>query len=149
MNPTGKVVSLIYVVVLLECAFFAGYDDFAFAFAIGDGDGRVTIPIGVLLIGTLVGAVGLAIASLGSWTRWRAVSMTALVSAVVVFPAAILYGWESANAMWINSHHGMHYGPPLWIAAVLPPILDLAAVAFSWARFRQLTAKLLAAAPIR
>lgn len=139
MNSTGKVVSLVYAGVLLECAFFAGYDDFAFGFAIGDGAGRVTIPVGALLIATLVGAAGLALASLGSWTRWRSVSMTALVSAVVVLPAAVLYGWQSANAMWINSHRGMHYGTPLWTAAILPPILDLAAVAFSWARFRQLT----------
>lgn len=143
MNPTGKIVSLVYAVVLLECAFFAGYDDFAFGFAIGDGGGRVSIPAGVLLIGTLVGAAGLALTSLGSWTRWRTVSMTALVSAVVVFPAAVLYGWGDAHAMWMNSHHGLHYsyGPVAWTTAILPPFLDVAAVAFSWARFRRLTIK--------
>ena len=142
MNMRGKALSLVYAFVLLECAFFAGYDDFAFAFAIGDDGAPTSIPVRALLIGTLVGAAGLAIASLGSWTRWRAVSLTALVSAVVVFPAAILYGWQSSNAMWNNSHHGMHYGPPLWTAAILPPVLDLAAVAFSWVRLRKLAINL-------
>jgi hypothetical protein len=142
MNPTGKIASLIYALVLLGCAFFAGFDTFAFAFAIGDAGGQVGVAAGTLLIGTLVGGAGLAIASLGSWTRWRALSLIALVSALVVLPAAVLYGWQSANAFWINTLLGMHYGPWAWASAILPPFLGLTAVVLSWVRFRRLTAQL-------
>ena len=141
MDPTGKVVSLFYAILLLGCAFFAGFDTFAFAFAIGDDGGQVGVAAGILLIGTLVGGAGLAIASLGSWTRWRAVSLIALVGALVVLPAAVLYGWQSTNAFWINTHLGMHYGPQAWASAILPPFLGLTVVAWSWARFRRLTIK--------
>jgi hypothetical protein len=40
MNLKGKVASLVYALVHLGCAFFAGFDTFAFAFAIGDGEGK-------------------------------------------------------------------------------------------------------------
>jgi hypothetical protein len=141
MNPTGKVASLVYALVLLACAFFAGFDTFAFGFAIGDGGGQVGVAAGALLIGTLVGGAGLAIASLGSWTRWRAVSLIALASALVVLPAAVLYGWQSASAFWVNTHLGMHYEPWAWVSAILPPFLGLTAMVLSWVRFRRLTAQ--------
>ena len=137
MNPTGKVASLVYALVLLGCAYFAGFDTFAFAFAIGDGDGRVSVAAGILLIGTLVGGAGLAIASLGSWTRWRPLSLIALVSALVVLPATVLYEWQSANAFWVNTRLGMHYGLWAWVSAILPPFLGLTATVFSWVRFRR------------
>lgn len=141
MNPTGKLASTFYAVLLLACGSFAAFDTFAIAFGIGDGGGQVSVAAGTLLVGTLAGGAGLAIASLGSWTRWRTVSLIVLVSAIVVLPAAILYGWQSAYAFWVNSanpHLRMHYGLFAWGAAILPPFLDLAAVAFSWLRFRKL-----------
>ena len=64
MNLKGEIVPLIYPLVLLGCAFFAGFDTFAFAFAIGDGGGQVSLATGTLFIGTLVRGVGLVIAAL-------------------------------------------------------------------------------------
>jgi hypothetical protein len=137
MNLKGKFISLIYALTLLGCAFFAGLDAFGFAFAIGDGDGQVGLASGTLVIGTLVGGVGLVIAALGSWTRWRGISLIALVSALVVLPAAVLYGWGNGRANWINTRHGMHFGWWSWASAILPPFLDLAALGLSWLRFRR------------
>jgi len=149
MNLTGKVASLVYALVLLGCAGFAGFDTFAFAFAIGDADGRITVASGTFLIGTLAGGGGLAIASLGSWTQWRPVRLVALASALVVLPAAVLYGWQSANAFWNNTQLGMHYGPWAWASAILPPFLGLAGVVWSWERLRQLSALSQNAPPTR
>jgi hypothetical protein len=59
MNLKGKIVSVIYALVLLGCAFFAGFDTFAFAFGIGDGGGQIGILAGTLLIGTLAGGCSL------------------------------------------------------------------------------------------
>ena len=138
MNSTSKVASLFYALVLVGCAYFAWFDTFAFAFAIGEGGGQASFAIGALLIGTLAGGAGLAITSLGSWTRWRAVSLIGLVSALLVLPSAVLYGWLTAKAFWMNTHLGMHFGPWAWASAILPPILGLTAAAFSWLRFRRL-----------
>jgi hypothetical protein len=139
MNLKGKMGSLIYALVLLGCAFFAGFDTLAFAFSIGDGGGQVSLATGTLLIGTLVGGVGLVIAALGSWTRWRTIGIIALVSVLVVLPAALLYGWESVHAFWFNTQLGMHYGLWAWSSAILPPFLGLAAAGLSWIRFRRLS----------
>jgi hypothetical protein len=138
MNPTGKVVSLVYALVLLGCAAAAGLDVFAFRFGIGDGGGTIGLVAGAFMIGTLVGGAGLAGAALGAWTRWPAVSLIAFVSALVVLPAALLYGWQSANAFWVNSHLGYHYGAWVWASAILPSVLGPAAAVFSWIRFKRL-----------
>ena len=138
MNLKGKVASLVYALVHLGCAFFAGFDTFAFAFAIGDGGGQVSLAAGTLLIGTLVGGVGLVIAALGSWTRRQGISLIALISVLIVLPAASLYGWQSVNAFWINTKLGLHYGFWAWTSAILPPFLCLVAARLSWVRFRQL-----------
>jgi hypothetical protein len=135
MNLSGKI---IYALVLLGCACFAGFDTFAFAFGIGDGDGQVSFLAGTILIGTLAGGVGLVIAALGSWTRSRGISKLAIVSILVVLPAAVLYGSQSARAFWINTQHGYHYGPWAWASAVLPPFLGLLAVGLSFMRLRRL-----------
>lgn len=142
MNPTGKVASLVYVLLLLACAFFAGYDSFWTAFGIGDGGGQVGIIAGALLIGTLAGGAGLAIASLGSWTRSRAVSLIALVSALAELPMAVLFGWGQARACWIDSQHGFHYSVWEWAAEILPTFLGLAAAVWSWVRFRRFAVRL-------
>jgi hypothetical protein len=92
MNPTGKAASLVHALVLPGCAFFAGFDTFALAFAMGNSGGRVGVAAGALLIGSLVGGAGLAIASPGSWTRLPFVSLIALVCALPVLPAAVPYG---------------------------------------------------------
>lgn len=139
MNLKGKVVSLIYALMLLGCALFAGFDTFAFAFGIGDGGGQVDLAAGTLLIGTVAGGVGLVIAALGSWTRWPGISLIALVSVVVVLPAAVLYGWQGVHAQWINTQLGMHYGLWAWALAILPPFLGLVAAGLSWIRFRRLS----------
>ena len=147
MNPTAKVASLVFAPVLLGCVFCAGFDTFAFAFAIGDSGGQVDVAAGALLIGTLMGGAGLAIALPRSWTRWRVVTLIALVCALLVLPAAVLHAWQSANAFWVNTHPGMHYGPSAWVSAILPPFLGLTAVVLSWVRFRRFTAQLPEAAP--
>jgi hypothetical protein len=136
MNPKGKFVSLIYTLALLGCAFFAGFDTFAFAFGIGDGGGQVSLVAGTLLIGTLAGGVGLAIAALGSWTRWQGANVIALISVLIVLPAAVLYGWNGVHAFWIDTQHGMHFGLWAWSSAILPPFLGVAAAGLSWVRFR-------------
>ena len=89
--------------------------------------------------GTLAGGVGLVIAALGSWTRSRGISRIALVSVLVVLPAAMLYGWQSVHAFWINTQLGMHYGLWAWASAILPPFLCLVAAGLSWIRFRRLS----------
>jgi hypothetical protein len=141
LNLKGKVVSLVYALLLLGCAFFAGFDTFAFAFGIGDGGGQVSLAAGTLLLGTLAGGVGLVIAALGSWTRRPGISLIALVSVLIVLPAAVLYGWQSFRAFWINTQHGMHYGSWAWASAILPPFLGLVAAGLSWARFRRLSSR--------
>jgi hypothetical protein len=108
---------------------FAGFDTFAFAFAIGDSGGQVDVAAGALLIGTLMGGAGLAIAFLRSWTRWRVVSLVALVCALLVLPAAVLYARQSANAFWVNTHPGMHYGPS---AESIFGILQTESTPFKW-----------------
>lgn len=138
MNPTGKLVSLAYALVLLACALAAGFDTWAFAFAIGDGGGQVGLAAGTLLIGTLIGGVGLVVAALASWTRWRSYSMIAFVSALIVLPAAAIYGWAGTRANWLNTQHGMHFPLWNWALCILPPFLGLLAVTLSWVRFRQL-----------
>jgi hypothetical protein len=139
MNLKGTVVSLVYALMLLGCAFFAGLDTFGFAFAIGDGGGQVSLLDGTLLIGTLAGGAGLVIAALGSWMRWRGISLIALVSVLIVLPAAVLYGWQNGRASWLNSQLGMHFGLWEWASAILPPFLDLMAAGMSWIRFRRLS----------
>jgi len=129
--------NLIYALVLLGCAFFAGFDTFAFAFAIGDGGGQVSLAAGTLLIGTLAGGVGLVIAVFGSWTRSPRISLLALVSILIVLPAALLYGWQGVHAFRINTQLGMHYGLWAWALAILPPFLGLMAAGLSWVRFRK------------
>ena len=143
MNLKGEIVPLIYPLVLLGCAFFAGFDTFAFAFAIGDGGGQASPAVGALLIGTLAGGVGLVIAALGSWTRWSGISLIAMVSVLIVLPAAVLYGWQAVHAFWINTKLGStstySYGLWDWASAILPPLLGLLAAGLSWVRFRRLS----------
>ena len=141
MNLTGKVASLVYALLLLACAFFAGYDTFWTAFGIGDGDGQIGVAAGALLISTLLGGIGLTFASLGSCTRWPTVSLIALVSALAVLPMAVLFGWGQARASWIDSHLGFHYSVWQWAAEILPPFLGLAAAVWSGARFRRFKAE--------
>jgi hypothetical protein len=137
MNPTGKVVSLVYALVLLACGLAAGLDIFALGFGIGDGGGHIGPVVGTFMIATLLGGSGLTIAAFGSWTRWRAVSLIAFVSALLVLPAAVLYGWQSAWAFSVNSRLGYHYGFWVWASAILPPFLGPAVAVFSWIRSRQ------------
>ena len=105
--------------------------------------GESKIATGTLLIGTLAGGVGLVIAALGSWTRSRGISRIALVSVLVVLPAAVLYGWQSVHAFSINTQLGMHYGLWAWASAILRPFLCLVAAGLSWIRFRRLSSLLL------
>jgi hypothetical protein len=137
MNPKGKLVSLIYALVLFGCAFFAGFDTFGFAFGIGDGGGQVSLATGTFLISTLAGGVGLVIAALGSWTRWQGATVIALVSVIIVLPAAVLYACQNGHAFWMNTQLGMHFGLWAWPSAILPPFLDVVAAGLSWVRLRR------------
>lgn len=138
MNLTGKFVWFPFFVLLLACAGFAGYQTFGFAFGIGESGGPISAIAAIFLIGTLVGGAGLVIAALGSWSPWRAFSLIALVSVVVVLPASVLFCRQDAWAMWVNSGLGYHFGAWRWASAILPPFLDLAALWLSWVRFRRL-----------
>jgi hypothetical protein len=138
MNLKAKILSLLFALLLLACACFAGFDTFAFAFAIGDGDGQVGVATGILLIGTLAGGVGSIIAAFGSWSRRRGISLIALVSVLIVLPAAVLYGWGSVHAFWHNTKVGFHYGFWAWTSAILPPFLCLLAAGLSLVRLRHL-----------
>jgi len=148
MNPRGKVVSPVYALMLLGIAFFAGLDTFSFAFAIADSGEPTGLAAGTFLIGTLAGGVGLVIAAFGAWSRWRGMSLIALVSILVVLPAAVLYGWQSVSTYWINTQHGMHFDLWSWASAILPPFLCLLAAALSWVRFRRLPSRLLSDATV-
>jgi len=140
MNLKGNFISLVFAMVLLVCAAFAAFDAFAFAFGVGDGGGQVSVAAGILLISALGGGVGLVIAALGSWTLRPGIGLIALVSALVVLPAAAIYGWQSVNAFWINTQVGMHYGLWAWASAILPPFLNLVAAGWSWIRFPRFSA---------
>jgi hypothetical protein len=87
----------------------------------------------------MAGGVGLVIAALASWTRWPGISLIALVSVLIVLPAAVLYGWQGVHAFWMNTQLGMHYGVWAWASAILPPFLGLVATGLSWVRFRRLS----------
>ncbi|HKF48274.1 MAG TPA: hypothetical protein VKB38_13010 [Terracidiphilus sp.] len=138
MNPTGKIISLVYALILLGGAFSAVFDVWGFAFAIGDGGGQPGPAMSVLLIATLLGGAGLAISALGSWTRWPAVGLIAFVSALLVLPAAALFAWANGHALWWNTRTGA-WRSPLWEWGLtfLPPFLGLLAIVFSWLRFRR------------
>ena len=136
MNPKAILVSLIYTLALLGCAFFAGFDTFGFAFGIGDGGGQVGLAAGTFLIGTLAGGVGLLIAALVSWTRWQGANVIALVSVLIVLPAAVLFGWEGVHAYWIDTQLGMHFGLWAWSSVILPPFLGVVVAGLSWVRLR-------------
>lgn len=143
MNPTGKIASFVYAFVLIACACFAGFEVFGFAFAIGDGDGKIGLGTDIFLIGTLVGAAGLFLAVLGSWTRSRAVSLVALSSAILVFPAAGLFCWAQGGAFFHNTRVGFSYSPSAWASVLLPVPLDLAAVLLSGLRLRRFSRSVL------
>jgi hypothetical protein len=136
MNLKGKLVSPIYALVLLGCAFFAGFDTFGFAFGIGDGGGQVGVAAGTFLIGTLAGGVGLIIAAPLSWTRWPGTNVIALVSVLIALPAAVLYGWQGVRANSLNMQVGMQFGLWNWSSVILPPFLGVVAAGLSWARLR-------------
>jgi hypothetical protein len=133
----AKIGSLIYALLLVACACFAGLEIFGFAFAIGDGGGTIGLGMGIFFIATLAGAIGLVATAGGSWTRSRTVSRISCASAVLVLPAAGLYGWQDVVAMWHNSQIGYHYGPFHWASALLPVPFDLAALLFSGLRLRR------------
>jgi len=116
---------------------FAGFDTFGFAFGIGDGGGQVSLATGTFLISTLAGGVGLVIAALGSWTRWQGATVIALVSVIIVLPAAVLYACQNGHAFWMNTQLGMHFGLWAWPSAILPPFLDVVAAGLSWVRLRR------------
>jgi hypothetical protein len=138
MPLKSEVASAVNSIVLVACSLFAGFDTFAFAFAIGDGGGQVSLTEGTFLIGTLAGSVGLVIAAVGAWTRRPGLSVVALISILIVLPAAVLYGWQSVYAFWANTKLGLHYSLLAWTSAILPPFLCLVAARISWIRFRQL-----------
>jgi hypothetical protein len=127
MTVNDNISSLVFALLLLACACFAGFDTFAFAFGIGDGGGQVGLTTGTLLIATLAGGVGLIIAAIGSWSRRPGISLLALISAFIVLPAAVLYGWGSVHVFWHNTKVGLHYSIWAWASAILPPFLCLVA----------------------
>ncbi|MGO9940879.1 MAG: hypothetical protein ACLPH3_24730 [Terracidiphilus sp.] len=139
MNLTGWPVSLLFAVLLVSCAGVALYQTWGFMFAKGEAEAAVGLGVVAVLFVTLLGAAGLVIGALGSWSRWPIYSKIPLVSALCVLPAAVLFCWQQGGAYWRNTQIGVfHYGPLAWASVLLPLPLDLAAVLLSGLRFRQL-----------
>ena len=122
MNLTRWPVTLVYTVLLLSCAGFALYQTWGAMFAMGESETPVGLGVGALLIVTLLGAAGLVIGALGSWSRWPIYSKIPLVGALGVLPIAALFCRQNRGAI-----------------DFLAIALDLAAVSLSWLRFRQLS----------
>ncbi|HUD55964.1 MAG TPA: hypothetical protein VMR02_12095 [Terracidiphilus sp.] len=121
MNLTRWPVTVVYAVLLLGCVGFALYQTWGAMFAMGESETAVGLVAGAFLIVTVLGAAGLVIGALGSWTRWRSYSVIALVGALGVLPMAALFCRQNRGAI-----------------DFLAIALDLAAVSLSWLRFRQL-----------
>jgi hypothetical protein len=138
MNRSRIPRSLVYAVLLAACACFALYHLWGFMFEMGESGGPDTL-IGDTILGvTLLGAAGLVIAALLSWTRWRALSLIATASAILALSAALIFFQSDIRAMWLNTRRGVyHHGLFAWAAALLPVPLDIAAVLWSWFRFRR------------
>jgi hypothetical protein len=137
MNPTGKIASIAYALLLISCAGLAGFEVFGWAFAIGDSDGKISHLTGAFLIGSSLAAAGLLIMAFVSWTRWWAVSLIAMVSALFVLPIAAFFCWQQAPAMWLNAQSGGGHNETLdWVIVILPVPLDLLAIWLSWGRLR-------------
>jgi hypothetical protein len=137
MNPNGKVLLVVYAVVLLGCAYYVGYDTSGVAFGIGESNESIGLVWGTFLIATLVGGAGLVIAALLSWTRWRAVNLIGLACALTVLPLSGIVGCTGVHACWFNAKT-ITLCPRLeWASIILPAPLDLVAVALSWLRFRE------------
>ncbi|MGB9030513.1 MAG: hypothetical protein WCC27_10375 [Acidobacteriaceae bacterium] len=103
MKPNSRIFTLVYGVVLLGCAFFAGFDWFGYAFGLGEAGTTPGLTDEILLKGTLAGGAGLVIAAWLSWNRWRAVNLVALVCALAVLPLAAILGWWGLRANWLNT----------------------------------------------
>jgi hypothetical protein len=139
MNLARWPVTVFYAVLLFSCAWFALFQTWGFMFAMGEAETPVSLGVGALLIVTVLGAAGLIIGALGSWSRWPIYSKISLVSALCVLPTAILFCWQEGMASWQNMQTGAYYsGPMTWASVLLPVPLDLAALLLSGLRFRQL-----------
>jgi hypothetical protein len=68
MNLTGWRASLLFTVLVVSCAGVALYQTWGFMFAMGEAETAVGLGVGALLIVTLLGAAGLGIGALGSWS---------------------------------------------------------------------------------
>jgi hypothetical protein len=137
MNTTGKIASLGFFLLLVASACFAAAELFEWAFAIGDAEGTVSRGTGIFLFGTLVGAIGLVVAALCAWTRWRVINLIALVSAILVFFMGAYMACAMTLSDWQNAHIGAGQpGLARQIYYTLPPILAIAVGRLSWLRFR-------------
>ncbi|MGA2671790.1 MAG: hypothetical protein ABSE99_01070 [Terracidiphilus sp.] len=133
MNLTGRPISVAYAVLLAGCATFALRQTQGIMFGMGESGGALGLVAGAFLSVTVISTAALAVAALGSWTRWPVFSLIGIVSAVGVLPAASLYCRQTMDASY------WQYNSP-WVAAgdILAFVLDIAAVWLSWLRFRQL-----------
>jgi hypothetical protein len=136
MNLTGRPISIAYAILLAGCAWLAWRQMLGLGFAMGETAGGIGLSGDAFLIVTAISIAGLALASLGSWTRWPFFSLIATLSLIGVLPMASIYFKQSLDVpIW-------HYNSP-WVGAseILAFVLDIAAIWLSWLRFRHLAHK--------
>ena len=134
MNLTGRPISIAYAVLLAGCAGFALRQTEGIMFGIGESPGAIGFAAGAFLSVTVLSTAALAIAALGSWTRWPVFSLIGIVRAVGILPTATLFFRQTMDATYWQ-----YNGPWAAVADILPLFLDIAVVWLSWLRFRQLT----------
>ncbi len=116
MKPSRWPLSLVYALLLVGCAYFAGHQVFGIMFGIGESGESIGLLGGAFLIVTALGTVGFGIAAVGAFSKVRAFGFLGVASAVAVLPASGFLAWQE----------------------FLPFALDLAAIALSVLWLRQL-----------
>src|ERR1035441_1929221 len=123
MNLTGRPISIAYAILLAGCAWLAWRQMLGLGFAMGETAGGIGLSGDAFLIVTAIRIAGLALASLGSWTRWPFFSLIATLSLIGVLPMASIYFKQSLDVpIW-------HYNSDL-TGACFAWVLDPMALLF-------------------
>ena len=133
MNLTGRPISIALAILIAVCVCLAVYQMCGMMFAMGDSGEPASFLPGAFLIFTAVGILLLAVAALGSWTRYPFFSLIALLGSVGVLPMTFIFFKQSM-------------GPIVWqyndsrvvLSGILFFVLNLAVAGLSWLRWRQL-----------
>jgi len=137
--------SIVNVLLLAGCTYFAWHELFGLMFGMGESGGSPGLLGGAFLLVTALGVVGFAIAALGTFSRVRVFGLLGLASAIASLPAAAIFAWQevrvivsisNSNDPWLRSWYQAH----TWyrVESFLPAVLDLAAICLSALWLRQL-----------